>query len=138
MNTEADKENRLSFTTDFHFQNGIPFFEGFVMETVVSHRIEAKYRVLVKHPQDGHFYTMKGMEEPLTQDEIHKVLKEQHNGAIGAKEFAFEVFDKTGTRKLFATRFNAEEKIPADGYASDKLVVTTFSWIFDLPEDLKA
>jgi hypothetical protein len=136
MNDRNDhKENRLSFTTDFHFQNGVAYFEGFILETVVSNRIGAKYRVLVKNPKDNHFYTMKGMEEPLKQDEIRKVMDERYKGSIGADEFAFEVFDNTGQKKLFAIRFNAKEKIPSDGYSTDKLVVTSFCWAFDMPKD---
>ena len=127
-----------SFTVNFHFSNGIAHFEGFSMETVVSVKLGLKYRVLVKHPIDGKFWTMKGMENPMIQDEIEKVLKEHHKGFLSAKEFAFEVFDKTGTRKLFATRFDAEDKIPPEGYGNEHLVVQSFSWLFDLPEDLQS
>lgn len=129
--------NRLSFTTSFHFHNGCAFFDGFTMETVVSNHIGAKYRVLIKHPADGKFWTMKGLEEPMTQTEIGKVLKNLHKGALIGKDFAFEVFDKTGTEKLFATVFNAQDRIPADGFSSDKEVFTTFSWAFELPESMR-
>lgn len=126
-----------SFTVDFSFSNGVANFTGFVMETVVSCALELKYRVLVKHPIEGKFWTMKGMEEPMRQDDIQKVLKEQHKGYIAGKEFVFEVFDQTGEECLFATKFNAEERIPAEGYGSEHLVVTTFSWNFPLPPDLQ-
>lgn len=136
MNT-VSKENRLSFTTSFRFQNGRAFFRGFTLETVVSQRINAKYRVLAKNPNDGKMYTLKGMEEPMPQKEINKVLNEQRHGALCFEEFAFEVFDETGKEKLFATKFNAQEKNPPDGYAPDEIVYTSFSWAFELPERLK-
>lgn len=136
MTTER-KEDRLSFTACFHYSGGKSFFAGLSLETVVSTNIGAKYRVLMMNPQDKQFWTMKGMEEPLTQDEIYGVLKERYKGVLCGQEFAFEVFDSTGKRKLFATRFNAQEKMPSDGCASDKAVYTSFSWAFDLPEDLK-
>jgi len=80
---------------------------------------------------------MKGMESPMEQREIRKVLDEKHKGFLEGKEFAFEVFDNTGTTKLFATRFNATEKIPAEGYESEHLVATSFCWSFDLREELQ-
>lgn len=132
----TDKENQLSFTASFHFQSGHAFFDGFTQETVVSVRIKAKYRVLVKNPEDDHMYTMKGMEKPLSQEEIRKVLKEKHQGSIHGEEFAFEVFDEKGER-LFATKFNAQERIPPDGFESNKVVYTSFSWVFELPEGLR-
>jgi hypothetical protein len=135
MNNE-DKENRLSFTTDFHYENGKAFFQGFALETVVSNRINARYRVLVRHPDDGHLYNMKGMEKPMTQDQIQEVIENQHSGSLCGEEFAFEVFDDKD-ELLFATKFNAQERIPPDGYHSDKMVSTSFSWIFDLPERLR-
>jgi hypothetical protein len=107
------------------------------MENVVSDALELKYRILVKHPVDGKFWTMKGMEEPMRPDEIQKVLDDRHKGFIASKEFIFEVFDKTGKRNLFGTRFNAEDKIPAEGYGSDKMVFTSFSWSFPLPPELQ-
>ncbi|GEM_PF-5319451 len=131
------KHERMSFTVDFNFESGKAFFTGFAMETVVSKKIGAKYRVLVKNPVDGFFYTMKGMEEPLTQDEIDQVLKERYKGAIMAEEFAFEVFDGTG-EKIFATKFNAADKIPADGFNPQKMVFTNFSWAFELSDVHKA
>lgn len=130
------KEDRLSFTARFHYSGGKAFFTGLSPETSVSKNIGAKYRVLMMNPKDNQFWTMKGMEEPLTQDEIYDVLKEHYEGVLCGQEFAFEVFDSTGKRKWFATRFNVQEKIPSDGYASDKVVYTSFSWAFDLPEDL--
>ena len=125
-----------SFTVGFSFSNGIAHCEGFSMETVVSTALKLKYRIQVKHPIEGNFWTMKGMEEPMSQDEIDKVLKEKHNGYISAKEFIFEVFDNTG-KNLFGTRFNAEEKIPAEGYGSDKMVWTSFNWSYPLRADLQ-
>ena len=135
--TPASQNERLSFTANFHYSGGKTFFSSLSPETVVSHNIGAKYRVLMMNPNDNQFWTMKGMEEPMTQDEINDVIKERHRGALCGTEFAFEVYDSTGDRKLFATRFNAQDKIPADGHASDKAVYTSFSWVFDLPEDLK-
>lgn len=126
-----------SFTVGFSFSNGIAHFEGFRMETVVSHALELKYRILVKHPVDGKFWTMKGMEEPMRQDEIQRVLDKQHNGFLAGKEFIFEVFDKSGEKNLFGTKFNVDEKIPAEGYGSEHLVVTSFSWNFPLPPELQ-
>ena len=126
-----------SFTVRFSFSNGIAHCEGFSMENVVSAALELRYRILVRHPIDGNFWTMKGMEEPMRQGEIQKVLDERHKGFLAAKEFIFEVFDKTG-KNLFGTRFNAEDKIPAEGYGSDKMVFTSFSWSFLLPPELQA
>jgi hypothetical protein len=131
------KDEGMSFTADFDFASGKAFFTGFALETVVSKKIGAKYRVLVKNPADGFFYTMKGMEEPLTQDEIDHVLKERYKGAIMAEEFAFEVFDRTG-EKIFATKFNAADKIPPDGFNPEKMVFTSFSWPFPLTDRLKS
>lgn len=136
-NPQGKKEDKLSFTVGFHFQNGHAYCSGFSTETVVSVNVGAKYRILVKHPKDGKFWTMKGMEEPMTQQEIHEVIEKKHHGALRREEFAFEVFDETGKEKLFATRFNAQERIPPDGFAPDKEVFTTFSWAFELPEHLK-
>lgn len=107
------------------------------MENVVSDALELKYRILVKHPVDGKFWTMKGMEEPMRQDEIQKVLDEKHKGSLPGKEFIFEVFDKTGKTNLFGTKFNAEEKIPAEGYGSEHMVFTSFTWSFPLPPELQ-
>lgn len=121
----------MSFTVGFYFQSGKASFTGFKMETVVSSKIGAKYRVLVKNPDDGYLYTMKGMEEPMNQAEIRAVLKERYNGAIMADEFAFEVFDSEGS-KIFATKFNAADKTPADAFKPDKEVFTSFSWAFEL------
>lgn len=126
-----------SFTVGFSFSSGVAHCEGFTMETVVSDALELKYRILVKHPVKGKFWTMKGMEKPMRQDEIQKVIDEQHRGFLAGKEFIFEVFDKTGERVLFGTKFNAEEKIPAEGYGSEHLVVTSFTWSFPLPPDLQ-
>ncbi|MDD4319431.1 MAG: hypothetical protein PHW10_03865 [Candidatus Peribacteraceae bacterium] len=131
------KLERMSFTVNFNFQSGKAFFTGFAMETVVSKKIGAKYRVLVKNPADGFFYTMKGMEEPMTQDKIDQVLEERYKGALMAEEFAFEVFDRSG-EKIFATRFNALDKISADGFSSEKIVFTNFSWPFELSDSTKA
>ena len=132
----APKENRLSFTVSFHFHSGRAFFDGFTLETVVSRRINAKYRILAKNPTDGHMYTFKGMEEPMSQKEINDVLDEQHNKTLCFEEFAFEVFDETGKDLLFATKFNAQDKVPPNGNSSDNVVYTTFSWAFELPERL--
>ncbi len=125
--------DQLSFTVSFHYQNGVSYFDGFILETVVSENIGAKYRVLVKKPGTDDFYTMKGMEEPMNQDGIDVVLREKHNGSIPAKEFVFQVFDNSGSKKLFESKFNVAERIPQDGYGSDKMVVNSFSWSFDLP-----
>lgn len=130
------KNNQLSFTADFSFQRGIPVFGGFALETIVSKESGAKYRVLVKKPDDGHFYTIKKMEEPMLQDEIDRVLREHYYGGIEADEFIFEVFDGSNN-KIFATRFNAKERVPAEGYDSDKFVWTSYSWHFDLPTRLE-
>ena len=137
MKIEEKQWKQNSFTAGFHFSNGVAHFEGFSMETVVSNALELTYRVLVKHPKDGNFWTMKGMENPIRQEQIQKVLDKKHNGYLDGKEFVFEVFDKTGKRPLFATKFNAEEKIPTEGYGSKHLVATSFCWAFDLPEDLQ-
>jgi hypothetical protein len=126
-----------SFTVSFSFSNGVAHCGGFSMETVVSDALELKYRILVKHPKDGKFWTMNGMEEPMRQDEIQKVLDKDHNGYLAGKEFVFEVFDKLGKTNLFGSRFNAVEKIPAEGYGSEHLVVTSFSWSFPLPSELQ-
>ena len=131
MKTEP-KKDRLSFTARFDFSGGRSFFKGFS-----PNRIDVKYRVLMMNPKDNHFWTMKGMEEPMTLDEIDEVIKERYGGSLCGEEFAFEVFDNSGKRKLYATKFNAQEKIPPDGYASDKWVITSFSWAFELPDDLK-
>lgn len=126
-----------SFTLSFSFSNGIAYCEGFTMETVVGDALKLKYRMLVKHPVDGKFWTMKGMEEPMRQDDIQKVIDERHKGSIAGKEFIFEVFDETGKTNLFGTKFNAEEKIPAEGYGSEHLVVTSFTWSLPLPPELQ-
>ena len=76
---------------------------------------------------------MKGLEEPMTQGEIDKVLEEKYGGSIGADEFAFEVFDKSNKR-IFATKFDASVKIPH--LNNDQTSWTTFSWAFDLPDYL--
>lgn len=80
---------------------------------------------------------MKGMEKPMTQDEIRKVIDEVHKGYLSGMEFIFEVFDKTGERNLFGTKFDAKEKIPPEGYGNEHLVVTSFTWSFPLPKDLQ-
>ena len=134
--TQAKREDTLSFTVGFHFGNGHAYCSGFSLETVVSVKVGAKYRILVKHPKDGKFWKMKGMEEPMSQDEIHEVLKHHHHGALRAEEFVFEVFDRDGAL-LFHSKFNAQERIPPDGYAPDKIVWTSYSWAFELPERLK-
>ena len=131
------KHEKMSFTVDFDFQNGKAVCIGFALETVVSKKINAKYRILVKNPADGYFYTMKGMEEPLTQEEIDVVLKERYNGGIMADEFAFEVFNGDG-EKIFATKFNAADKTPADAFNSEKMVFTNFSWSFELSDKDKS
>jgi len=130
------KMEKLGFTTSFHYQSGIPSFDGFTMETRVSSDIGARYRVLVMHPEEKAFYTMKGMEEPMTQQEIRTVLQERYGGSIRADEFAFEVFDVDGN-KIFKTRFDAAEK-PIGGGGTDSTTFTTFSWSFELPDNLKA
>jgi len=127
---------KLGFTASFHYQSGRPFFDGFTQETNVSNEIGAKYRILVMHPEEKAFYTMKGMEEPMTQREIRKVLQERYGGSIRADEFAFEVFDAVGN-KIFKTRFDASAKSIGGGGA-DSTTFTTFSWSFELPDDLKA
>jgi hypothetical protein len=126
-----------SFTVGFSFSNGVAHCEGFTMETVVSHALGLKYRIQVKHPIKGNFWVMKGMEKPMSQDEIRKVIDEVHKGHLSGKEFIFEVFDKTGEKNLFGTRFNAEEKIPAEGYGNEHLVFTSFTWSYPLPADLQ-
>ena len=131
----VEKIDRFSFTTDFHFQNGKAYFTGFVMETKISDEIGAKYRVLLKKPGTDDFWTMTGMEDPMTQDDIHNVIENTHHGSVASDEFVFEVFDRDDG-KLFNTKFIASERIPAGGYCNDKLVITTFSWVFDLPYDL--
>jgi len=127
-----------SFTVGFSFSNGIAYCEGFTMETVVSHGLRLKYRMLVRHPVDGKFWTMKGMEEPMKQDEIQKAIDEKHKGSVPGKEFVFEVYDETGKERIFATQFDAEAKIPAKGYGNEHLVVTSFTWSFPLPEILQS
>jgi len=124
-----------SFTVQFSFSNGVAHFDGFAMETVVSHGLHLKYRVLVKHPVDGKFWTMKGMENPMSQDEISSVLKKQHKGYLAGTEFVFEVFDETGETRLFNSRFNAKDKISPEGYGSEHLVVTSFSWNYEFPTE---
>jgi len=131
------KQGKMSFTVDFHFQNGKAICTGFAMETVVSKKINAKYRILVKNPADGYFYTMKGMKEPLTQEEINSVLREKYKGGITAEEFAFEVFNGEG-EKIFATKFNATDKTPADAFNPEKMVFTNFSWSFELSDNDKS
>jgi hypothetical protein len=126
-----------SFTVSFSFSNGFAYCEGFSMETVVSDALELKYRIQVKHPVEGGFWTMKGMEEPMRQAEIREVIKERHKGSIVGKEFIFEVFDKTGKRNIFGTRFDTEEKIPPEGRGSEHLVVKSYTWSYPLPEDLQ-
>lgn len=129
------KIEKLGFTTSFHYQSGMPFFDGFTQETRVSNEIGAKYRVLVMHPEEKAFYTMKGMEEPMTQREIRAVLQERYRGSIRADEFVFEVYDAEGN-KIFKTRFNAAEKPIGDG-RTDSTTFTTFAWSFELPDNLK-
>jgi len=132
----TSKDNRLSFTVDFNFENGYAYCSGFSLETVVSMRIGAKYRILVKHPEDGKFWTVKGMEKPMPQRETQDVIEKRHHGALRGAEFIFEVFDRDDA-PLFNTKFNAQERIPPDGYAPDKIVWTSYSWAFELPERLK-
>lgn len=126
-----------SFTVGFSFSNGNAYCEGFKMETVVSDALRLKYRLLAKHPEDGRFWTLKHMEEPLRQDEIEKVLEEIHRGYIASTEFAFEVFDESGKEKLFSTKFNAAERIPANGYGSEHIVFQSFTWSYPLPPKLQ-
>lgn len=138
MNDMNDPKNeRMGFEVNFHFQTGKAFFTGFGFEDVVSKKIGAKYRVLVKNPADGYFYTMKGMEEPMNQDQIDQVLKDRYTGAIMADEFAFEVFNRQG-EKIFATKFNAVEKMSPDAFNPEKTTWTHFSWSFELSDKDKA
>jgi len=125
-----------SFTVGFSFSSGVAHCNGFSMETVVSDSLELKYRILVKHPIDKKFWTMKGMENPMREEEIQKVLDEKHNGFLAGKEFIFEVFDNTGDN-IFGTKFDATEKIPSEGYGSEHLVITSFSWSYPLPLNLQ-
>lgn len=118
-----------SFTVGFSFSNGAAHCDGFRTETVVSDALELKYRILIKHPIDGKFWTMKGMEEPMRQNKIDEVIRKRHNGFLAGKEFIFEVFDKEGNH-LFGTRFDAEERIPPDAHKSDRVVFTSYSWTF--------
>lgn len=126
-----------SFTVGFGFSNGIAHCEGFTMETVVSIALGLKYRILVKHPLKGGFWTMKGMEDPMSQDEIEDAMKKFYNGYLNGSEFIFEVFDNTGKELLFGTKFNAADRIPSEGYGTEHLVVTSFTWSFPLPEKMR-
>ena len=128
-------QEKFSFTVGFHFQPERAFFDGFTAETVVSDRIGAKYRVLVRNPADNAFYSIQGMEDPKTQDEIDQVLEERYNGCICANEFAFEVYDNENN-KIFATRFDVSDRIPT--LNNDQEQWTTFSWVFDLPAHLQS
>ncbi|OGJ54148.1 hypothetical protein A3D11_03935 [Candidatus Peribacteria bacterium RIFCSPHIGHO2_02_FULL_49_16] len=132
--TTTNGHQRLSFTADFYFENGKAYFTGFALETVVSVNIGAKYQVLVKR-EDGKFWSLKKMESPLSQDDVQKVIDEL-GGSIMGEEFLFKVFDKND-KEIFGTRFNVSERIPPDGYSNDKLVMTNYSWVFDLPEYLQ-
>ena len=134
---EERQWKRSSFTVRFTFSNGAARCEGIDPDTVVSGALKLRYRIQVKHPVDGKFYTMKRMEEPMRLREVQKALDERHNGFLDGKEFVFEVFDKDGKRSLFATKFNAEEKIPSEGFGSEHLVAKSFCWGFELPPDLQ-
>lgn len=125
-----------SFSVRFSFSNGIAYCSGFGSESLVSNALGLKYMILLKHPIDKNFWTLKGMEEPLSQDEIHDVIEKRHKGSIAGEEYIFKVFDNTG-KLLFGTRFDASEKIPPKGYGSEHFVVTSFSWTFPLPPDLQ-
>ncbi len=123
----------LGFTAMFRFQGGKAFFEGFTLETAASKQRRVTYRVLVNNPADGAFYTMKFMEEPLGQREIQKVLERHYHGSLMADEFAFEVFDAE-SHLLFATRFDAHSKVPAQAASAKNMIVMTFSWSFPLKD----
>lgn len=132
-----DKEQqsrKFSFTIDFNYSRGVAHCGGPIMETVVSRGIGAKYRVGVKDTEN-HCKTFPGLSEPQDFDTISKAFDK--HGSLSGKVFVFEVFDRE-SQPLFSTEFDAAERCPADGYASDKMVCTSFSYLFDLPERLHA
>lgn len=126
---------KLFLTVIFFFQSSKAFFSG-IAPSSIADEIGAKFRVLVRNPTDGYLYTMKGMEVPLSIEEIKKVLEHNYNGSIMANEFAFEVYDATGFM-VFATKFNAGDKIPSDAHEPDTTVYQKFSWSFELSDENK-
>lgn len=126
-----------SFTVRFSFSNGVAHLTDLMAENVVNNALGLKYRILVKHPVEGGFWMMKGMENPMTEDEIDNALNKFHNGYLSGSEFVFEVYQSDGKTNLFATKFNVEDKIPDEAFKSDRLVITPFTWSFPLPQDLQ-
>ena len=103
------------------------------METVVSVGIGAKYRVGVNKTSDK-WSTFPGLSDPRTFKEISAIFDE--HGPLCGDQYIFEVFDSEDCR-IFMAEFDAKSKCPADGYASDKMVWTSFSYLFELPERLQ-
>ena len=124
----------MSFTVNFSFYLDRPFFEGIPHETVVSNQIGAKYKVLVMHPEDGHMYSLKGLNEPLPWKKLNDGLKKIP--PITADTFVFEVFDRDGN-KIFDTAFDAKSKVPR-GLSPMQTSFTSFCFAFDLPKSLKS
>ncbi len=133
MSPSTDK-NRLTFSVDFHFFKGKAFCDGFMLETPLSKKIGAKYKMMVKEPKKDGFSELKGLEKPMDQGSFHKALQTLGGHAEGT-EFVFEVFDSED-RRIFFTQFNAAENFPLDGYESDFISVNSMSWSFDLPKNL--
>ena len=121
------------------FNNGVAHLTDFDAYNVVNNALSLKYRILMKHPnptKEG-FWTMKEMEKPMTESEIENALKKIHSGYLSGTEFVFEAYRGDGVTSLFATKFNVEEKIPDEAFKSDKWVITSFTWSFELPPDLQ-
>jgi hypothetical protein len=103
------------------------------METVVSVGIGAKYRVGVSKTNEK-WSTWPGLSEPQTFKNISDIFDK--HGPLCGDQYIFEVFDSEDNR-IFMAEFDAKSKCPADGYASDKMVCTSFSYLFELPERLQ-
>ncbi len=132
MKTNPNDGTQLSFTVDFHYSQGVPLCEGLALETVVSLGIGAKYRIGVRKTKDT-WSTVPGLETPQRFGDVNALIDKR--GPLCGDIFLFEVFDTDG-QQLFQTVFDAKAKCPPDGYASDKLVCTSFTYLFALPEQL--
>lgn len=135
MTNNPNDGTKFSFSIGFHFSRGIPQCEGPTLETVVGYGIGAMYRIGVKKSESKHpWSSLPELNEPKSFKDISAGFDEF--GPLCGDVFLFEVFDKDG-KCIFQSEFNAKEKCPPDGYGNDKLVATSFSYLFDLPERLQ-
>ena len=83
-----------------------------------------KVKVLVKHPKDGNFWTMKNLEDPVTAKEFNRILRRHHKGYLAGHEFVFQVFN--GEEKIWESKYDsASGKNTLEGSITCKEVVWT-------------